>query len=127
MDVDQRQQAGFDGVFQLSALDAFGRGEALFMRIDGGVTAVFQRSVYTPSKGGLIPEIPPGTMFWIGRPPQSLPPRDTASQDLYLDLSAAQEPPPLLSHEPTVRTTSLITDEAYRVQRVQALLDSCIR
>lgn len=65
--IDLRAPTGFDTVFRLSG-PARG-GEALLGRIDGGVTAVFSRSVYEPSRFGDVAAIPPGTQFVIGEPP----------------------------------------------------------
>ena len=62
LSVDLRQPANFDRVYR-----APGREERL-MRINGGLYAVFDRSLYAPSKSGLIPLIPGGTVFYIGRP-----------------------------------------------------------
>ena len=59
---DLRQPTGFGDVFRLGGSDTFAR-------FDGGITALFPRSVYTPSRFGLVPTVPPGTHFSIGEPP----------------------------------------------------------
>ncbi|MBC7770924.1 MAG: hypothetical protein H7210_00380 [Pyrinomonadaceae bacterium] len=44
-----------------------------FARVNGAVVAVFPRSIYTPTDdGGVIVEIPPGTIFYVGGIPKSL-------------------------------------------------------
>lgn len=59
--VDLREPSRFDAVYRTA-------GDQL-MRIDGGLTAVFPRSVYRASPGGAIALIPPGTIFHIGPVP----------------------------------------------------------
>lgn len=59
---DLRQPANFDRVYRISGTDE------RFMRINGGLYAVFERSLYVPSEDGLVPLIPGGTVFYIGRP-----------------------------------------------------------
>lgn len=59
---DLRQPTNFDRVYRTPGKDD------RFMRINGGLYAVFERSLYAPSKSGLVPLIPGGTVFYIGRP-----------------------------------------------------------
>ena len=59
---DLRQPANFDRVYRISGTDD------RFIRINGGLYAVFERSLYVPSEDGLVPLIPGGTVFYIGRP-----------------------------------------------------------
>lgn len=122
LEVDQRHPFGFDGVYQLSRIDAFGRGQSMFMRVDGAVTAVFPRSVYNPTPEGMVSEIPPGTVFWIGPPPglEEAPMQSLA--ETYLSLRQPDHPAPFIAAPPVVAINSLITDEAYRQRRVAALL-----
>lgn len=78
--IDLRVPTGFDGVYQINKADIFGRpqipgapGDSLYMRMDGGLMAVFPRSVYREtSRGGLVPQIPPGTVFYLGGLPSGL-------------------------------------------------------
>lgn len=127
---DLRAPAGFDQVYRLHSPS----GESFYARIGGGVVAVFPRSVYVPTRRGLLADIPPGTVFYIGGLPpvyndqpgiSALPPSpllaDTAvaplAADLRLPLQATAPlptPPPL---------PSLWTDETYRHHRLQRLLD----
>ena len=54
--------SGFNQVYR------FPGQEDLYMRINGGVHAVFPQSVYSSGRNGPIPLIPAGTMFYIGQP-----------------------------------------------------------
>lgn len=60
-----RQPTGFEQVYRVPGDDEH------FMRIDGGLYAVFPRSVYTNRRFGELPLIPANTVFSIG-PPQFL-------------------------------------------------------
>lgn len=57
---DLRSATGFGDVFDL--------GDGRFARVDGGLVAVFPRSTYVGTLDGLVPTIPPGTVFYIGTP-----------------------------------------------------------
>lgn len=43
-----------------------------FARVNGAVIAVFPRSIYTPTEDGIVAEIPPGTIFYIGGLPKNM-------------------------------------------------------
>ena len=123
MEVDLRRPTGFDGVYQLSKVDAFGRGQNMFMRIDGGVTAIFPRSVYVPTAAGLVPQIPPGTVFQIGPLPQPAAASGHISQnhmDTRLRVPEGTDEPPVIRDVPVSR--SLISNEVYRRRRLESLL-----
>lgn len=145
MQVDLRTPSGFDGVYRLDRTDAFGTRETLFMRMDGGVTAVFPKSLYTPTRDGLVPTIPPGTIFYLGGLPpglQPLPqdahrPRPANFLDLSIDVHVPAEPAPradmrrsaadaepMPAFEPTAPRPqrTLWNDEAYRNRRIATLL-----
>jgi hypothetical protein len=59
---DLRQPIGFERVYQLRD------GTERYVRMHGAINAVFSRSTYT--QGGTVPTVPPGTVFFIGAPPQ---------------------------------------------------------
>ena len=61
---DLRQAFDFDRVYRVGDSN-------LFARRSGGLTAVFNRSVYDDTRFGEVPVIPPGTVFYIGDPPQA--------------------------------------------------------
>ena len=42
------------------------REDGGMMRANGGLVAVFPKSIYVPTQRGLIPDVPPGTRFVIG-------------------------------------------------------------
>ncbi len=78
LQTDLRHPTDFRDVFQISgsAREAGHWGVAnptggdLFARVHGAVTAVFPQSVYVAAeKGGVIPLVPPGTVFFIGALP----------------------------------------------------------
>ncbi len=93
---DLRQPLDFERVYTLGRVSAFGTDE-VFLRVSGGITAVFPRSVYVKSReGGAGPVLPPGTTFYIGRLPDEFVPAAPAparapsllATDLSIDLSA---------------------------------------
>ncbi len=123
--IDLRQPTGFEGVYQLSKVDAFGRGQAMFMRIDGGITAIFTRSVYVPTEFGMVPQIPPGTIFHIGKLPTPEASRGhIAPTFLNTQISdrlpSPPDEPPVIRDQPALR--SMISNEIYRRRRVEALV-----
>lgn len=59
---DLRQPTNFDRVYRVPGQDD------RFMRINGGLYAVYERSLYASTKNGPVPLIPGGTVFYIGRP-----------------------------------------------------------
>jgi hypothetical protein len=128
LSVDLRVPAGFDHVYQFSTMDAFGHSQTMFMRKDGDVTAIFPRSIYISGPGGLIPEIPPGTVFHIGYRPAPIQLRHaTHLASNYIDTAIhpeqeAQEQGRWASLPPR-STQSMITDEFFRRRRVAELLN----
>lgn len=60
---DLRVDDNFQGVFEVP-----GNADQM-MRSAGGINAVFSRSDYVATGGGLMPVIPAGTVFYIGAPP----------------------------------------------------------
>lgn len=60
---DLRHPTGFDQVYRVPGQ------EGMFMRMDGGLTAIFPKGVYSQTPFGDLPEVPPGTVFHIGTPP----------------------------------------------------------
>lgn len=63
--LDMRQPVGFEHVYRFSDSSV---SQPMMARIDGGLTAVFPASVYTSTRSGAVPLIPPGTIFYIGTP-----------------------------------------------------------
>jgi len=66
--VDLRLPTRFERVYRMNS--APGAGEDRFVRMNGAVAAVFPRSTYFISEEtGLMPTVPPGTVFQIGADP----------------------------------------------------------
>ncbi|HYE03101.1 MAG TPA: hypothetical protein VD963_07685 [Phycisphaerales bacterium] len=125
----------------------FSRPRGGFARRAGALTAVFPRSVYVPGGGGgLIPVIPPGTIFHLGDPapagraPASrhlspnyadllVPAGAQGARDLRLDerrdtLIGAAEPAPAGASDDSegAGTPSVFTDDGYRARRLDDLI-----
>jgi hypothetical protein len=128
LDLDLRQPSGFQHVYQISSIDAFGARQNTFMRVDGAVSAVFPRSVYVPVAGTLLPDIPPGTIFYIGGLPKFGQEPRPIPGSTFLDLSVDNTPSgaPELPPPPVVRVSSMFTDEGYRHRRLEALMSQAI-
>jgi hypothetical protein len=88
------QGANFDQVFR------YGDG---YLRVQGGLYAVFDNSVYArdKSKGKLNAVVPPGTMYYIGPPPEppavELPPPSPDRVDGRVDGRLESRLPPGLT------------------------------
>ncbi len=93
--VDLRKPLGFERVYTLGRVDAF-KDDEVFLRVSGGITAVFPRSVYEKTPEGTRPLIPPGTTFYIGelpeefRPAEEKLPPSRLALNLGVDLSAGR-------------------------------------
>lgn len=64
---DLRRPIGFSELYAFTNE----RGEEMFARRDGAVTAVFPRSTYVRTRRGSVATVPPGTLFIIGEPTES--------------------------------------------------------
>jgi hypothetical protein len=131
MQFDLRRPSGFDTVYRLDAAPGYSPRGTMFMRMDGGITAVFPHSVYQPTRTGLVAEIPAGTVFHIGGLPQELQPQERVMARLpgFVDLSLDARAPaggrsPLPGDAaptpPEIR--SMWNDDDYRRHRVATLL-----
>jgi hypothetical protein len=130
-----RQERGFDSVYRLELpkpMGAPGSTSSTFFRVDGGLTAVFPQSFYTPTSEGQIPIIPPGTKFYIGKLPESVvgTPAPRERSPLQVDLSVPMrvpdpQPPRPQAQEtqPAAVGTSIWDDENFRQRTVARLLD----
>jgi len=123
---DPRLPVGFQQVY---------RGpDDLLMRVDGAVVALFPRSVYALGRRGVVPLVPPGTVFHIGASPEQLLERDAAQPRSSPSLLQGRLPPRLASEQTTAaqppRSTTLRaglrvtvwSDERYRRRRLRSLL-----
>jgi hypothetical protein len=148
--LDLRVPSGFDRVYRLGSSRP---GGERFARMSGGVTAVFPRSQYVPTADGYASTTPAGTVFYIGRLPNSL--TESADSSLvarglnrpnYDDRSARAAvldrprtiarsgpvPTPVQadrgaaippSAAPRASEPTIFNDEEYRARRVAQLLD----
>ena len=142
--LDLRLPSGFDRVFHVvepwrSSLNQ------RYARTSGALTAVFPRSQYTPTRDGVVPEIPAGTVFYIGGLPDNpltSPPPAIRRGPSYIDRSVravpsnagpAEDPRELLPRSADRVTrrelierpvpSSIMTDEGFRQERVGELID----
>lgn len=70
LSVDLRSSGDFSTPYRIPGQTA---ADDRFVRFGGGTTAVFPRSVYTSTRRGVVAEIPPGTVFYIGGVPPAQP------------------------------------------------------
>lgn len=157
LSTDLRQPTGFSDIFRIegsqSHLSRYGFSTTpandLLARVDGAVTAVFPQSVYIPTREGIVPLIPPGTVFFIGgipadffASPDAAPPPPTfvnSRIDQRADASsppvswqppgvAGIPPPPSGPRQPTRRTDErLLTAEPTRVATPAIMTDEPLR
>lgn len=143
--LDLRQPMGFERVYLAP--------EGQLLRVSGATVAVFPRSVYVPSRDGITPEIPPGTVFYIDGPPSFLfgepgghggiaGPVDSpvagavdsgVPRQGALDLRVAEQARERVPRRAEAadwsgpETGDAWTDEAFRQRRVAELLDRALR
>jgi hypothetical protein len=112
MPLDMRVGSNFDRLYKLNTRTRLFGGDAdsdYYMRMNGGITAVFPRSAYSLRKGGVLAEIPAGTVFSIGgnlsqlvsaqaTQPAGQPPARPGSN--FIDRSARPVPPGQPQTEP---------------------------
>jgi len=120
--LDMRQPLGFEGVFRLVRPD----GTEEFARIDGGLVAVFPRSVCV---GGGSAVTPPGTVFHIGGLGDGsliqFPGAERAAAFNRVDLSVDLGAEAAVGGAPG--PVSLFISEDHRRQRVSELLRAAAR
>lgn len=61
---EMRRPSGFEHLYRVPG------SKNLLTRMDGSLAAVFPRSVYSSSPNGVVPLIPPGTVFYVGSLPE---------------------------------------------------------
>lgn len=72
LSVDLRTSDDFSSVYLIPGRSPHGADDR-FARRSGGITAVFPRSIYAASGAGVIPVIPPGTVFYLDGVPAQQP------------------------------------------------------
>lgn len=95
--VDNRATLFAEDVYEGVRTDRFGSSERIYMRMYGGIVAVFPRSSYTQTVEGVVADIPPGTVFHLGTPEEAMGERvegraaiRPGQVDLRQDLSAGR-------------------------------------
>jgi hypothetical protein len=131
--VDLRTPTGFQGVYQFQRAVPFGKAETMYARASGGLWATFPRSVYVAAPGGLAPEIPAGTVFMIGRPPEyAAPRRGPSGLPTAVDMSVQWQVEPPRPGPPVVRAAApsepltIWNSDRLRQQRLGRLMESLI-
>jgi hypothetical protein len=130
---DLRHERGFGTVYRFESRQPMGMPGAtstMYMRMDGGITAVFPESVYYNSPWELSPTVPPGTTFYIGRLPEhfgsapALPPRASNYVDTRVNLMAHPQPPSINPPESAASSAAptIWEDEAYRQRALARLM-----
>ncbi|MEN0020567.1 MAG: hypothetical protein AAF747_06770 [Planctomycetota bacterium] len=113
INVDLRQPTAFADVFRLQS----GR----LGRINGALTAEFDRSQYVATPNGTRPTIPPGTVFRIGRSAEEL--GLLRFGGTTIDRRAHRTVAEPITVGPMVqRSVSIWTDESFRQQRLAVLV-----
>lgn len=134
-DIDLRLPLDFEDVYRIPGKST---ADDRFARISGGLSAVFPHSVYVRTEQGLVPDIPPGTIFYIGPIPEPdselEPPHHSALRvdtSVRTDVSSVAAPgvvdphPGVLRGQPVEVETGvkgIMTDDQYRSDRVRSLL-----
>jgi len=131
---DLRKERGFESVYRLESRPPMGipgTASTVYMRVDGGVTAVFPESVYQRDAWGVYPAIPPGTTFYIGPLPESFGaapaslPRSANYVDTRVNLQAQPMPSSISvvpDRSPETSSPSIWDDEAHRQRLVARLM-----
>lgn len=146
MPKDVRQPSQFDRVYEVEM-----NGQKFFARANGATIAVFPRSAYAFVGGTVIPIVPAGTKFFLGKLPdgarpvdtgQYAPPNSAARSPMladsarplgnWIDRSAAAGPERLDANMRSVGPVSEVSstgvslweNETYRISRLAELLDA---
>ena len=81
LQVDLRGPVGFEHIYRVP-----GHEDELYMRVDGGLLAIFPQSIYSDTRWGPVPIIPNNTVFYIGVDSmESLLVRDWSPRELWKD------------------------------------------
>ena len=132
--VDLRHPIGFEQVYEITTPD----GKTAYVRIDGGLVAVFKRSDYATGTGEAL--LPPGVVYHIGAPkvlsieearskpvlaPNRRSTRISTRADNRADNKPRQsEPKPKRDAIRVMGPASIIENEPYRRLRITQLLRS---
>ncbi|MHC5113158.1 MAG: hypothetical protein ACYTGP_01860 [Planctomycetota bacterium] len=120
---DLRMPTGFHSLYHVPDRDD------LLMRVNGGLYAVFPRSLYAQSRFGPVPTIPNDTVFHIG--PTTVEalaePNEDVGADRRIERRIDRTYRPQRSARPEPREaastgTTIVTDHVYRAHRLRALI-----
>lgn len=143
--LDLRLPLGFDRIYRVVEPGRSAMNQR-YARSSGAITAVFPRSQYTPTRDGVIPEIPAGTVFYLGGLPDDIfssPPPAIRRGPTYVDRAARAAPDAAkpvnsgivpnvprsadrtLQREPPERPSPacIMSDEGFRRARIAELID----
>jgi hypothetical protein len=124
--MDLRVPINFEGVYEFQQRGPLGKTETMYARMNSGMTAVFPRSSYVQTEGGLVPQVPAGTVYVLGPPPALPPSKAKPPPAAAVDLTYRPTPDdrtisPAVSR--AVEPSTIWTSERLRQARVQTLLD----
>jgi hypothetical protein len=128
--LDLRLNKQFEGVYSFERTDAFGHTQTWYVRSDGGLTAIFPRSQYVDGAGGLLAQVPAGTVWLIGGLPEGKSVSAVAAPRAFnaLDFSAPKDDLPPPAREPAVprpyerNEPSIWNSDQFRRQRLERLM-----
>lgn len=141
IDSGLQQPNGFQQLYRVPG------GSGDLMRVDGALYAVFPQSVYSSTEDGMVADIPPGTVFYIGGLPSDLTgasapwsphlPTGPAGATRQLDETGRVLPPPALEqvnryatgtpiHRKASTARTVVTDPTYRARRVRSLMRQAV-
>jgi hypothetical protein len=138
LQLDLRQPTSFESVYEIQRNNMFAspgqQTTPFFMRQDGGVTAVFPRSTYANTRAGLLPQIPPNTVFYIGKLPTEFSTAkagrphgatwlDTSIASVEREREVAAAAPRPKTDQPQSPGRTIFEDEEFRKYRVARLLE----
>lgn len=101
--LDMRRPSGFEHLYRVPG------SQNLLTRMDGSLAAVFPRSVYSSSASGVVPVIPPGTVFYVGGLPDTSRDRWASGQWGGGQLGSATMFEPHPQRSPIDRTLAIYT------------------
>lgn len=143
--VDNRATLFAEDVYEGERPGRFGSSERIYMRMYGGIVAVFPRGSYVNTPQGAAAAIPPGTVFHLGEPEDVLgesaapaamrPGQVNLRENLATTDGRSTGQPPRQQPAPGARTQqtepaeppSIFSSEPYRQRRMAALIADAAR
>lgn len=146
--VDTRATLFFEDVYEGERPGPFGATERVYLRMHGGVVAVFPQGNYIETPWGVEAAIPPGTVFHLGTPEEALgaaapgamgeapaaprPGQVSLREDLSVSADRAAAPSVTAARQDAPAADipeppSIFTSEPYRQRRMASLLAEAAR